>query len=1181
MSASARTDELPLTAIAVVGMAGRFPGAADVEAFWQNLRQGVHSIRFLGADELAAAGVPADLAADPAYVPAGGTLDGIDLFDAEFFGFSPREAEVMDPQHRIFLETAWEALENAGYAPGTTPAAVGVYAGASESEYLARYVLAHPDVVRAVGATQVALANGGHYLATRAAHRLDLHGPALNVQTACSTGLVAIHVACQALAAGECDLALAGGVGIDPAQDRGYLYVPGGIGSPDGCCRAFDARAGGTVDGGGIALVVLKRLSDALADGDTIRAVVRGSAINNDGARKVGFTAPSVDGQAAAIGEALAVAGVAPETIGFVEAHGTGTELGDPVEVAALTRAFGSVARKQFCALGAVKTSIGHLDSAAGAAGFVKAALAVERGEIPPTLHYTSPNPRIDFAASPFFVNTELRPWPGGAAHPRRAGVSSFGLGGTNAHAVLEEPPAPVPSASTREWHLLPLSARTPAALEAAADRLAAHLREHPRQPLADVAWTLQAGRRAFAHRRAVVGRDAADAAEALAARAVDGVAPEGGRQVVFLFHGVGSQYAGMGRGLYASEPVYREQVDRCAELLRPRLGVDLRQVLHPAPGDEEAAGQAIADPVLAQATVFVTGWALARLWMHRGVRPRAMLGHSLGEYVAATVAGVWTLEDALAVVAGRARLMETTTEGAMLAVGLGEAQVRPLLRDGVGIAALNGPADTVLSGPVDAVDAVQAELAARGVFCRRLPVRMAGHSSLMEPAAAALADLVRGVHLSPPSIPFVSNVTGTWIRDAEATDPAYWARHLCAPVRFAEGVETLAGERRAVLLEIGPGHALRSLVSRLPAWEGAPPAVVTSLRHHDEERSDAAHLLEAAGRLWAAGAAMDWAALHDGGRPRRVPLPTYPFQRRRYWLDRLPSAPQAPPPSSDPAEWLHVPAWTRVPLPSSPVPAAPSAWLVLAEGVDVGARLAAGLEALGHAVAVAHAGEAFGRTGDRGWTVRPGDAGDLRALRVAMESAGVRPRHVVHLWGIGSGEGEDGDAFARAQARGYATVRALRDVFAQGDDGPPVRLTVVTEAVADVAGGEPVRPERATVLGACLVPGCRTVDVRLRPGGADALARRLLAEVTADTADDVALRGPLRWVRGWQPVRVPEGAAGLPEGAVLVIHGPPSPGAAALAEHLAGEGGARIALVTGPAFPPRDAWDAHVQSAP
>ncbi|HEX8694827.1 MAG TPA: beta-ketoacyl synthase N-terminal-like domain-containing protein [Longimicrobium sp.] len=1212
-------------AIAIVGMAGRFPGARDVDEFWSNLRGGVEGITFFTEEELRAAGVSPALLANPHYVRASGAVDGMELFDAAFFGFSPREAEVMDPQHRVFLETAWEALENAGHGPGTTTETVGVYAGSSASSYLGRHVGAHPEVVEAVGGFQLSLANSKDFVATRAAHKLNLCGPALNVQTGCSTGLVAVHLACQALAAGECDLAVAGGVSLHPAQREGYLYSPSGIGSPDGHCRAFDVHSAGTVGGFGVALVVLRRLADALADGDTIRAVVRGSAVNNDGAQKVGFTAPSVEGQAAVIEEALAVAGVPPETVGYVEGHGSGTDLGDPVEVAALAQAFGPAPRRQSCVLGSVKTSIGHLDAAAGAAGLIKTALAVEHGEIPPTLHFTAPNPRIDFASTPFYVSAELRPWPAGAT-PRRAGVSSFGIGGTNAHVVLEQAPPAPPRAPSRPWQLLTLSARTPAALEAATDRLAAHLRAHPEQALADVAWTLQAGRRAWEHRRALVARDPADAAAALEARAPDrligGEASGGARPVDFLFPGVGSHYPGMGRGLYDAVPAFRETVDRCAELLLPRLGVDLREVLYPAgaPAEEEGPvgvdlramlrrGAGAPDPAaerlngtrLAQPALFVVEYALARLWMRWGARPRAMIGHSLGEYVAATVAGVWSLEDALMLVAERARLIEELPEGGMMGVALPDHEVRPLLRDGLCVGTLNGPGVTVVSGPPAALDALAAELAERGVVVRRLPARHAFHSAMMRPVAERLEALMRGVRLRPPAIPFVSNVTGEWIRASEATDPAYWARHLCETVRFADGVRTLAADRRAALLEVGPGHTLRALVAQLDCWDGDPPAVVATLRHDYERHPDLAHLLGAAGRLWAAGVAVDWAAVHDGERPRRVPLPTYPFERRRYWLEprraaspdagASPASPAAGAPDAagaDPAEWLYLPTWTRAPLPPpAPGAAEPAAWLVLADGAGIGAALAGRLEALGHRVTVVRAGGELRREGDRGYTVRPGSADDLAALRQMLRAAGEDPRRVVLLWGIDpAGEGA-ADAFERAQARGYGTVAALAAAFAEGDGGP-LDLLVVTESARDVAGGERVHPERATVAGACAAlprrhPGaaCRTVDVHLREGSGGRLVEQLLAEATAGAQEpEAALRGPLRWARAWRPVRTPGGAAGAGPVGALLFTGSLARGAGELAAHLAGSS-TPVALVVPPSFPGREAWDAHLASAP
>ncbi|MET0397551.1 MAG: amino acid adenylation domain-containing protein, partial [Longimicrobiaceae bacterium] len=1213
-------EGVPDGAVAVVGMAGRFPGAPDVEAFWSNLRGGVDCITRFGERELEEAGMDPALLRDPAFVAAAGVLEGMEMFDAGFFGFNPREAEILDPQHRIFLETAWEALENAGYVPGGTEEAVGVYAGSSASDYLTRHVLTNPEVVAAVGALQVEMGNGKDFLASRAAYKLNLRGPALSVQTACSTGLVAVHVACRALAAGECDVAVAGGVGA--RRRGGYMYAPGGIMSPDGFCRAFDARSAGTVTGSGIGLVVLKRLADALADGDTIHAVIRGTAINNDGSQKVGYTAPSVDGQAAVIREALELAGVDPATVGYVEAHGTGTELGDPVEVAALTQAFGAGPRRQGCALGAVKSNVGHLDGAAGATGLIKAVLAVEHGEIPPTLHFTEPNPRIDFAASPFFVNSELHPWPANG-HPRRAGVSSFGIGGTNAHVVLEEAPAPLPSQPARAWQLLTLSARTPSALEAATDRLAAHLRAHPEQELADVAWTLQAGRRAFGHRRALVARDHDEAVRALEARGADrlfsAAAPETARPVVFMFPGLGSHYAGMGRGLYEGEPVFRAAVDRCAEILRPHLGLDLREVLYPGDAQEEGGiggidlramlGRAAAETQddaqerlnrtrLAQPALFVTEYALQALWREWGVRPAAMLGHSLGEWVAATVAGVWSLEDALMLVAERARLIESLPEGGMMGISLPEEEARPLLTGNLYVGALHGPSITVISGPGEELDALRGEVEARGLVWRRLPMRHAFHTPLMEPVAERLMALLRRVKLSAPSIPFVSNVTGTWIRASEATDPAYWARHLCEPVRFSEGVETLARDGHRLFLENGPGLALRMLAGQLHVWGDETPGFVASMRHAYERSPDAAHVLGAAGRLWAAGAAVDWKAMHAHERLRRVPLPTYPFERSRFWLEPRavtlgaggPAARAGDPleRAPDPADWLYLPAWTRTALPRR-IAAEPAEWLLLADAAGIGRRLAARLERLGHTVVLAEAGDAWGRADGGGYTLRPGSADDLAALRDALHAEGVRPRRVVQLWGIDP-EGEDGaDAWERAQERGWGTVAAVAAVFARDAAEGPLRLVVVTEGVRDVFGGEAVRPERATVLGACLaLPQehphvvCRTVDVRPGAGAGEHLADQLAAEAAADVRDDaVALRGPWRWTLGYEATRPREDRPGLREGGAYLFTGGMAGGADALAEHLAGAPGARIAVVAESGFPEPGEWDARLAAAP
>ncbi|HXO26582.1 MAG TPA: beta-ketoacyl synthase N-terminal-like domain-containing protein, partial [Thermoanaerobaculia bacterium] len=831
------------TRIAIVGMAGRFPGARDVEELWQNLRDGVDCVYRFGDEELLAAGVEPALLRHPRYVKAGGVIDGEELFDAAFFDYAPREAELIDPQHRLFLECAYEALERAGHHPDRFRGPIGVYAGTGHPGYFLRNLLGHPALLATVGERAASLGNSLDYLTTRVSYKLNLRGPSVDLQTACSTSLVAVHLACQALQAGDCDLALAGGAELRVPQRQGYLHEEGGVESASGVCRAFDAGADGTVWGSGAGVVVLRRLADALADGDTVHAVILGTAINNDGSSKVGFTAPSIAGQAEVIAAAQARAGCAPETVGFVECHGTGTPLGDPIEVAALARAFGTARRRGVgCALGSVKTNLGHLGAAAGIAGLIKAALALERCEIPASLHFTRPNPRLELGAGPFYVNAELAAWPAEDGMPRRAGVSSFGIGGTNAHAVLEEAPPRQPGGPARRWQLLLLSAKSEQALEAATDDLAAWLaggpRREPLATLAEACYTLQVGRRAFACRRALLCREAAEAGEALAVRDPRRLwsrrLPDAARRrpVVFLFPGQGTQHVDMGRGLYDSEPVFRRELDACADLLAPLLGADLRQALFPPAARRAVAAGELGQTRLAQPALFAVEYALARLWMAWGVAPWAMLGHSLGELVAACLSGVFSLADALAVVAARGEWMQAAPRGAMLGVELGESELAPLLPPAVELAAVNSPSDCAVSGPEPAVAELAARLEERGVVCRRLHTSHAFHSATMAPVGPALAALVARMERQVPAVPWISNLSGDWIGAAEAADPGYWAAQLRRPVRFGAGVERLlATGAEPLFLEVGPGATLCGLVARRQAWQGRQerPAAVAA----------------------------------------------------------------------------------------------------------------------------------------------------------------------------------------------------------------------------------------------------------------------------------------------------------------------------------------------------------------
>jgi phthiocerol/phenolphthiocerol synthesis type-I polyketide synthase E len=903
--------------IAIIGMAGRFPGAPDVATLWDNLCAGVESIGPFSDADLRAAGVDTS---DPAFVNSGGAMDDIEAFDAPFFGMSRREAELTDPQHRVLLETVWTALEDAGIDPTTRGRRVGIFGGVSENGYLRYNLMAHPDVLARYGQVPVLLASAREYAITRAAYKLDLTGPAVAVITACSTSAVAVHLAVQSLLAGDSDVALAGGAYINHPLRGGYIFQEGSILSEDGHVRAFDADAGGTVMASGIAFVVLKPLARALEDDDRIYAVIRGSAINNDGAARVGFTAPSLDGQRAVVEDALAVADVDADSIGMLEAHGTGTSLGDPIEVAALTLAYRrDTEREQYCAIGSLKSNIGHLDAAAGVAGLIKAALSLYHGRIPPSINFRAPNPQIDFAASPFYVNTELSAWERGD-RPRRAGVSAFGFGGTNAHIVLEEAPQPAQLPQRREGppHVLALSTRSADALERASLRLADHLAAHPEVDLADVASTLALGRVRMPHRRAVVAYDREAAIGLLreddpAATAENDTAQSGTR-VAFLFTGQGAQYAGMGAALYRSEPVFRAAIDDCSEALGELDGHRLTDLLYGDDLDADAADARILQTGVGQPAIFAVQIALARLLASWGIEPAAMVGHSVGEIAAACIGGVFSLEDALRLAALRGQLMQDLPRGAMTAVLADASVVLPRLDEQTSLAAVNAPLQCVASGPPASIERLEEGLAADGIRFRRLATDRAFHSPMMEPARAPLGAQVERLAHGPSGIPVVSTLTGGWVSGSELADPGYWSEHARRTVRFADAVGVLLTERpELVLMEVGPGETLASLVRQHPAL--SPDSVVIStLPHRGTGGDDAVHARRALAGAWAAGVDVDWVAA-QGGRRRHVSLPTYPFARERYWIDALPSAVR---PEAGPAAQLAASASPVAPLPAT-----------------------------------------------------------------------------------------------------------------------------------------------------------------------------------------------------------------------------------------------------------------------
>jgi acyl transferase domain-containing protein len=884
--------------VAIIGMAGRFPGAQNVREFWQNLVAGKEAISFFEPDELEPTpNEPAGVRSDPHYVRARGVIEGAETFDAAFFGINPREAALMDPQHRVFLETAWEAFEDAGYDPLAYTGPIGVFAGMANNTYFPAVIAPRQGGDSPAASLQTMLGNEKDYLATRTSYKLNLRGPSLNIQTACSTSLVAVAQAYQSLQGYQCDMAIAGGISISSPQKHGYLYHEGAIVSPDGHCRAFDAHAGGTVFSNGTGIVVLKRLADAVADHDHIYAVIKGVGVNNDGSARVSFAAPSVDGQAEAIAMAQALAAVDVNSITYVETHGTGTALGDPVEIAGLTQAFRlGTERNQFCAIGSVKSNIGHLDAAAGIAGLIKTSLALQNAKIPASLNYQQPNPKINFAETPFYVNAKLADWPA-TETPRRAGVSAFGSGGTNAHVVLEEAPERQASGPARAEQLFLISARSPAALDHAGRNLSLYLASSDSGlNLADVAFTLQTGRHHFTHRMATVACTAAEAAEVLASgdskRVWSRKCEHADAPVVFLFPGQGAQQVNMGRGLYETEPIFAAQVDECTEVLRPLLGLDLRTLLYPQPGHEEEASRQLKETFITQPALFVVEYALAQLWMQWGVAPKAMIGHSLGEYVAACVAGVFSRNDALHIISARARMMQDLPAGAMLAVRLPEAEVIALLGDKVSlsIAALNSPGMTVVSGPFDAIDVLAALLEEKKVMNRRLATSHAFHSAMLDPMLPGFAKVVSDVEMHAPQVPFVSSLTGTWITDDQATSPDYWVQQVRRTVRFSSGIAEVLQDPASILVEVGPGQTLSTLARQHPAKQ-ATQEIVASLKsdeniRQDMKSQDIRSMLEAAGRIWIAGGSVDWARFHGNEVRHRVPLPTYPFERQRYWID-------------------------------------------------------------------------------------------------------------------------------------------------------------------------------------------------------------------------------------------------------------------------------------------------------
>ncbi|MCU0286993.1 MAG: acyltransferase domain-containing protein, partial [Acidobacteria bacterium] len=1039
--------------IAVIGMAGRFPRAKNIDQFWDNLKNGVEAITFFSKEELLQMEVNPEWLSNPdyLYVPAKGVLPGHDCFDAFFFGYTPVEAGVMDPQVRIFHECVWEALENAAYDPGNYPGTIGLFAGASPNPFWEILPLRssaggkdYPGLWNAIQFSDK------DYLSTRVAYKLDLKGPCITLQTACSTSLVAVDQACRALLNNACDIALAGGVSVTLHDQAGYLYQEGTIMSPDGHCRAFDAQARGTVGGNGAGVVVLKPLTAAIADGDQVFAIIKGLGITNDGKNKVGFTAPSSDGQAAAINAALNMAGFSPESIGYIEAHGTGTPLGDPIEIEGLKKAFNTQPSKQTksCAIGSVKTNIGHLDAAAGIAGFIKTVLILHHRMIPPSLFFEQPNPAINFENSPFYVNTVLKKWES-KEYPLRAGVSSFGLGGTNVHVVLEAyAKEQLEMKHSTIYYLIPLSAKTQNALDHLTVNLAHHFEHNPNIDLADAAYTLQIGRKAFKHRCMLVSGSMSETMKRMSSGEMEsGLAFAEKSTVIFMFSGQGSQYVNMGLDLYQNEPVFHDLINQCFTILEKITGLDMKYVLYPAANRLKEAEELIYQFLYTTPIKFIFEYALAKLLISWGIEPDAMIGHSFGEYVAACLAGVFSLEDGIYLAALRGEAMHSLPEGAMLSVPLSEEELSPLLNEQLSLATVDAPSLSVVSGPVDAIEAFAKQLNDMGHESIRFRVPKAGHSRMVEPIQPEFKKKISQKTFNKPTIPYISGMSGKWITAEEATNPDYWVRHLRATVRFADGLTTLFKEPNPIFLQVGPGKGLTMFANRHPSMKPGIPTF-NMLRHPKEETTDRCYLLNQVGRLWLQGVKINWPAFHVGQNRRRISLPTYPFEENvfpvpgnLFKLDASTTiaitAASSPTPvlkkNPDIGAWFYIPSWERTSscrreglhkpgLKEENLPAVSSECaLIIMDRSGIGRQLKEELEARGHEVFICE-----------------NENVDDFIKKLAQQDK--FPYRVYHLPGIDpiSNPGEPGYRVDDALDRGFYSLLALTQALGKLPGHPP-----------------------------------------------------------------------------------------------------------------------------------------------
>jgi acyl transferase domain-containing protein/acyl carrier protein len=1114
--------------IAIIGMAGQFPQSNDCIEFWQNLSQGICGIRSYTDEELKEAGVPQSLRQNPRYVKAEGNIEHKDIFDHGFFGYTAEEAALMDPQIRIFHEYCWKALEDGGYTADIEKKKIGLFAGASTNDNWKIYVFGKAEK-SILDPFYLNMIKSQNFINTMVSYKLNLRGPSVYVDTACSTSLAAVHLACRSLLTRECVMALAGGICVRTNKQKGYLYQDGMIASTDGYCRTFDAASTGTASGEGTGVVLLKRLSEAIRDRDVIYAVIRATVVNNDGNYKVGYTAPSVKGQSECISLAHKLAGIEPQSISYIEAHGTGTKLGDPVEVRALNEAFKTGGQEKFCAIGSVKTNIGHADAAAGIAGLIKTALSLKYKKIPPSLHFREANPEIDFAGGPFYVNTGLQDWEPAAGFPRRAGVSSFGIGGTNVHAILEEAPEALPLPPGRDYKLLLLSAKTPSSLSRYRDDFIKFLEADPLVDLGDAAYTLQVGRRHFLYRQHFVYKDRSDLLGQLqggSARPQVTRKREYGKNIVLLFPGQGSQYADMCRSLYHQEPLFSKEIDQGFLLLDKLTGISFRDILF------SSDSSLITETRYAQPLIFLVEYSLARLLTALGIRPRYMIGHSIGEYTAACIAGVFSFEDGLKLVVERGRLMNSLPPGGMVSVPLSASDAAAFTESGISLAGINGPEQVVFSGDAQSIESLCSKLSSAGIPYVKLHTSHAFHSAMQEPIMDAFKQVVEQIKLHAPELEYVSNLTGKLITASEACSPGYWSSHLRETVQYSVGLQTILSQGTELLfIEAGAGHSLTSLLKQ-HQYNRDSVVSVNLVRSVKDDTDDGQYFLQSLGQLWSYGAAIDWQCWYGDEQRRRVSLPTYSFEPVKY------------PAEVDPFEgarfgtlmdagknvemkdWLYYPVWKQdVMVPVKKI-GQKKGYLFFTQQDSFSDELCAALVEDGSAVIVVFAGEEYKRRAPNIFTLNPASKDHFKQLIISLNDSDAIITDVVYGWGISADENN------LTQKKKYddklycyfGLVHIVQSLL-ESRQLAGKNISVLTDCLHKVIGNECTGHEQSLLLGLVNVlpqeyaVTCSNIDIDSKDDFAD-IREKLLQEIRNDESKQhriTAFRYGQRWIREYQ----------------------------------------------------------------